>query len=114
MLGLGYVMFGALALYNNSYSKNFEKYRTQALPLFVGLFLLSLFLSRYNRWVVFFYRVIKQKKFHVPLILGLFSILLANHGKVFLYAGILYLAFIFLLRLRKDIYYEYINSAGIP
>ena len=82
MLGLGYVVFGALALYNNNYIENFEKYRDQALPLFVGVFFLSLILSRYNRWLVFLYRVIIQKKFHVPLIIGVILILLVNYDNI--------------------------------
>jgi len=114
MLGLGYVVFGALALYNNNYIKNFEKYRDQALPLFVGIFFLSLILSRYNRWLVFLYRVIIQKKFHVPLIIGMVLILLVNYSKVFLYAGLLYLGLVFLIRLRRDIYYEFKQARSYP
>jgi cell division protein FtsW (lipid II flippase) len=114
MLGLGYVVFGALALYNNNYIENFEKYRDQALPLFVGIFFLSLILSRYNRWLIFLYRVIIQKKFHVPLIIGMVLILLVNYGKVFLYVGLLYLIFVFLIRLRRDIYYEFKQARSYP
>jgi cell division protein FtsW (lipid II flippase) len=114
MLGLGYVVFGALALYNNNYIENFEKYRDQALPLFVGMFFLSLILSRYNRWLVFLYRVVIQKKFHVPLIIGMILILLVNYSKVFLYVGLLYLAFVFLIRLRRDIYYEFRQCRSHP
>jgi cell division protein FtsW (lipid II flippase) len=114
MLGLGYVVFGALALYNNNYIENFEKYRDQALPLFVVVFFLSLILSRYNRWLVFLYRVIIQKKFHVPLIIGMILILLVNYSKVFLYVGLLYLSFVFLIRLRRDIYLEFKQSRSYP
>jgi cell division protein FtsW (lipid II flippase) len=114
MLGLGYVVFGGLALYNNNYIENFEKYRDQALPLFVVVFFLSLILSRYNRWLVFLYRVIIQKKFHVPLIIGVILILLVNYSKIFLYAGFLYLGLVFLIRLRKDIYYEFKLSRSYP
>ena len=114
MLGLGYVVFGALALYNNNYIEKFEKYRDQALPLFVGIFFLSLILSRYNRWLVFLYRVIIQKKFHVPLIIGMILILLVNYSKVFLYVGLLYLTFVFLIRLRRDIYYEFKQARSYP
>ena len=110
MLGLGYVVFGALALYNNSYFKNFEKYRTRALPLFVALFFLSLILSQYNRWLVFLYRVMKQKKFHVPLMVGILLILPVNYSRLFLYAGILFLIFVFAFRLRRDLVYEYKNA----
>jgi cell division protein FtsW (lipid II flippase) len=114
MLGLGYVIFGALALYNNSYLRNFEKFRTQALPLFVGLFFLALVLSRYNRWPVFLYRVLKQKKYHVPLMVGIALLLLVNYHRIFLYAGILFLMFVFLIRLRKDLIYEYKNAGSYP
>lgn len=114
LLGLGYVILGALALYNNSYLKNFEKYRGQALPLFLGVFFLALILSRYNRWPVFLYRVLKQKKFHVPLITGFILILLVNYSKIFLYLGILFFIFVFFIRLRKDIYLEYKNSQSYP
>ncbi|MGD2091600.1 MAG: FtsW/RodA/SpoVE family cell cycle protein [Candidatus Aminicenantes bacterium] len=114
MLGLGYVVFGALALYNNNYIENFEKYRDQAIPLFVVVFFLSLILSRTNRWLVFLYRLIIQKKFHVPLIIGMILILLVNYSKVFLYGGILYLGFVFFIRLRRDIYYEFKQSRSYP
>jgi cell division protein FtsW (lipid II flippase) len=114
MLGLGYIIFGALALYNNSYLRNFEKYRTQALPLFVCLFFLALVLSRYNRWLVLLYRIIKQKKFHVPLIVGVALLLLVNYHRIFLYVSILFLIFVFLIRLRKDIIYEYKNAHSSP
>jgi cell division protein FtsW (lipid II flippase) len=110
LLGLGYVVFGGLALYNNNYFKNFIKFRESALPLFVGFFFLSLVLSRYNRLLVFLYRAILQKKYHVPLITGLILIFLANYSHVFLYIGILFFGFVFLIRLRKDIIIEYRNS----
>jgi cell division protein FtsW (lipid II flippase) len=114
MLGLGYVVFGGLALYNNNYIENFEKYRGQALPLFVAIFFLSLILSRYNRWLVFLYRVIIQKKFHVPLVVGMISILLVNYSMVFLIAGFLYLGYVFLIRLRQEIFYEFKRSRSYP
>jgi cell division protein FtsW (lipid II flippase) len=114
MLGLGYVVFGALALYNNSYFKNFEKYRSQALPIFVVSFFLALVLSRYNRWLVFLYRVIIRKKFHVPLVAASIPVLLVNYGKGFLYAGIVFFIFVFFFRLRKDIDYEFKSSRSYP
>ena len=114
MLGLGYVVFGALALYNNSFFKNFRKFRDQALPLFVILFFLSLLLSRYNRWLVFLYRALIRKKFHVPLITGTILILLVNYSVVFLFAGILFFIFVFIFRLRRDIYYQYKHSCSYP
>lgn len=114
MLGLGYLVFGALALYNNNYLDGFQKYKGSALPLFVGLFFLFLVLSRCNRWVVFLYRVLSRKKFHVPLAAASLLVLLVNYSKIFLYAGVLLFIVVFFIRLRKDLYYEYKNSQGYP
>ncbi|MCU0288088.1 MAG: FtsW/RodA/SpoVE family cell cycle protein [Acidobacteria bacterium] len=114
MLGLGYIIFGGLALYNNYYLDGFQKYRGSGLPFFVGLFLLSLVLSRYNRPLIFLYRIFTQKKYYVPLIAGIIILLPLNYSKIFLFAGLLFLAWVFLIRLRKDIYYEYRNTQGYP
>jgi len=114
MLGLGYVVFGALALYNNNIYKNFQNFKTRALPVFVFLFLFSLIISRYNRWSIFLSRLLRHKKFQVPLLVGAFLMLLVNFSPIYLWAGILFLIFVFGFRLRKDIYYEFINSHSSP
>ncbi|MCP4220184.1 MAG: hypothetical protein GY765_36470, partial [bacterium] len=114
MLGLGYVIFGALALYNTGMWDNFQKYRSQGLPLFVGLFFASLVLSRYNRWLIFLYRVTIQKRFHVPFLIAVLLVLPLNYSKYFLYGGILYFILLFFFRLRKEIVYEYKNASSYP
>jgi len=110
MLSLGYIMFGALSLYNNYFLKNFEKYRSKVLLLFLGLFFLLVFISRYNKWLIFAKRLFSQKKFLVPIILGLLLLFLGSFSKVFLFIGFVYFIFIFFVRLRKDLINEYRNS----
>lgn len=114
MLALGYVMFGALALYDNSYFKNFSKFRDSALPLFVVLFLGFLLLSRYNRFLVFLYRVFRQKMYHIPFLIALILVLAANYSLVFLIAGVVYFIFVFGFRLRRGIAHEYKNAHSYP
>jgi cell division protein FtsI/penicillin-binding protein 2/cell division protein FtsW (lipid II flippase) len=114
MLALGYVMFGALALYNNSYLKNFSKFRHGALPLFVGLFLGALLLSRYNRFPVFLYRLIRQKMYHVPLIVASVLMLAGSYSMIFLILGGVYFIYVFGFRLRRGIVHEYKNAHNYP
>jgi cell division protein FtsI/penicillin-binding protein 2/cell division protein FtsW (lipid II flippase) len=114
MLASGYVMFGALTLYDNSYFKNFSKFRDSGLPLFLVLFLGFLLLSRYNRFLVFLYRVFKQKMYHIPLMIALILMLAANFSLVFLIAGGVYFIFVFGFRLRRGIAHEYKNAHSFP
>ncbi|MGE5339882.1 MAG: penicillin-binding transpeptidase domain-containing protein [Candidatus Omnitrophota bacterium] len=114
MLGLGYVLFGGLALYNNHYVKNFEKFRGGALPLFVALFLGFIFLSRYNRYLVFLFRVLRQRVYHIPLLIGLFLISLSRYGVVFFIAGAAYVITVFGFRLRHGIRNEFSNARSYP
>ncbi|NIM16182.1 MAG: FtsW/RodA/SpoVE family cell cycle protein [Candidatus Aminicenantes bacterium] len=114
MLALGYVMFGALALYDNSYFKNFSKFRNSALPLFVVLFLGFLLLSRYNRFLVFLYRVFRQKMYHIPFLIALILVLAANYSLVFLIFGGGYFIYVFGFRLRRGIAHEYKNAHSYP
>ncbi len=114
LLGIGYVVFGGLALYNNSYFKNFAKFRVSALPLFVGLFLGLLLISRYNRFLVFLSRLLRQRKYQVPLLV-LFILLMASiYSMVFLAAAALFFIFVFGFRLRKVIVFEYKSAHSYP
>ena len=114
MLGLGYVVFGGLALYNNSYLKNFSKFRAGGLPLFVVLFLGLLLMSRYNRVLVFLYRLFSQKRYHVPLLVSILIALPANYSPLFLIAAVIFFGVVFGFRLRRGIIYEYINARSYP
>ncbi|MCU0285825.1 MAG: penicillin-binding transpeptidase domain-containing protein [Acidobacteria bacterium] len=114
MTGIGYVVFGALALYNNNYFKNFAKYRNNALPFFVGFFLLLILLSRYNRFVVFLSRILRQRKYQVPLVTFLILLLAANYHKLFLAAGALFFIIVFGFRLRRILLFEFKSTHNYP
>ncbi|MDQ1351118.1 MAG: FtsW/RodA/SpoVE family cell cycle protein, partial [Acidobacteriota bacterium] len=114
MLGLGYVVFGGLALYNNSYFKNFAKFRVSALPLFVVLFLGLLLLSRYNRFLVFLSRLLRQRKYQVPLLVFFILLMGAIYNTLFLAAALLFFIFVFGFRLRKVIIFEYKSARSYP
>ncbi|MCK4836475.1 MAG: FtsW/RodA/SpoVE family cell cycle protein [Candidatus Aminicenantes bacterium] len=114
MLCLGYIMLGVLSLYNNYFLKNFEKFRSRAVFWFIVLLFSSLIISRYNKLLVFFYRVFKKKNFLVPLLIGFVFLFLSALSKLFAFIGIGYFIFVFLIRLRKDLIYEYQNSYNHP
>jgi len=114
LLGLGYVVFGGLALYNNSYFKNFAKFRVSALPLFVVLFLGLLLISRYNRFLVFLSRLLRQRKYQVPLLVFIILLMASLYNMVFLAAAALFFIFVFGFRLRKVIVFEYKSARSYP
>ncbi len=110
LVGVGYVLFGSLALYNNSFLKNFTKFRESALPLFVLLFIGILYISRHNRILVFLYRLLRQKTYHVPFLVFLVLIFPARRSWVFLVAGLAFIIFVYGFRLRRGIIYEFRNA----
>ncbi|HLP61654.1 MAG TPA: FtsW/RodA/SpoVE family cell cycle protein, partial [Candidatus Deferrimicrobium sp.] len=114
MLGIGYVVFGALALYNNNYFKNFAKFRSSALPFFVALFLLFILFSRYNRFIVFLSRVLRQRKYQAPLLVIIILLLAMPYSRLFLVAAVLFFIFVFGFRLRKVLLFEFKNTHDYP
>jgi cell division protein FtsW (lipid II flippase) len=114
LLSLGYVMFGALALQNNYFLKNFEKYRSQALVWFtLGFFILILF-SFHNRWLIFAVRLFRRRKFLIPLGVALILVLMGRFSWLFPAAAAVYMGIVFLWRLRRDLVYEYVNTPSTP
>jgi len=114
MLALGYLMFGALALHNNYFLKNFEKFRTRILIAFMLGFFLLLLLSRHNRWLMFARRILSHKKFHVPLLIILVLLMLSRISVVFGVLAAVYAVVVFGVRLGRDAITEYINTRSRP
>jgi len=114
MLSLGYIMFGSLALYNNYFLKNFEKYRTKGLFWFVLAFFFLLIFSKYNKIWILLFRILKQTKFQIPLAVGLLLMLPGLYSRFFLILAAVYLVFVFFIKLRKDLIYEIQNLYHQP